>query len=69
MISLSMTEIGHFGYVSIPNHSTETRQIRVVYQDDSTVISAPDELAFIRLEFVFTHYAIGHGKNVNENGT
>jgi hypothetical protein len=55
--------------VPIPNHSTETRQILVVNKDDTTVIPAPNKLPFFGLKFVFTKYAISHGKNVNENGT
>jgi hypothetical protein len=53
----------------IPDYPTKTRQIRIVYQDDSAVISTPDQLTLFRLEFFFTEYAISHGKNVNENGT
>jgi hypothetical protein len=53
----------------IPDHPTESRQIRIVDQDNATVISAPYELTLFGLEIVFTEYAISHGKNVNENGT
>jgi len=63
-----MIEIGHLSYMTIPNDSTETRQIGIIYQNDSTVISAPNDLPLFGLEFVFTEYAISHGKNVNENG-
>jgi hypothetical protein len=69
MITLSMSEIGHLSHMAIPDHPAESRQVRVIYKDDSTVIPTPYELALIRLEIIFTEYAISHGKNVNENGT
>jgi hypothetical protein len=63
-----MAKIGHLGYMTIPDHPTETRQLRIVHEDDTTVITAPNQLPLFGLEFVFTEYAISHGKNVNENG-
>jgi hypothetical protein len=33
-----------------------------------TVVPTPNELTLFRLEFIFTKYAIDHGKNVYENG-
>ncbi|BDT78568.1 hypothetical protein PKF032_04560 [Polynucleobacter yangtzensis] len=68
MIALSITEISHLCYMSIPYHPTKTRQIRIIHENDSTVITAPNKLPLFGLEFVFTEYAISHGKNVNENG-
>jgi hypothetical protein len=53
----------------IPDYPAESRQIRIVDQDNATVISAPYELTPFGLKFVFTEYAISHRKNVNENGT
>jgi hypothetical protein len=69
MIALSIGEIGHLSHMMIPDHSTESRKIRIVHKDDAAVISTPYKLAFFRLEIIFTEYAIGHVKNVNENGT
>jgi hypothetical protein len=54
--------------MSIPYHPTKTRQIRIIHENDSAVITAPNDLPLFGLEFVFTEYAISHGKNVNENG-
>jgi hypothetical protein len=52
----------------IPNDPTKTRQLRIIHEDDTTVISAPNKLPLFGLKFVFTEYAISHGKNVNDNG-
>jgi hypothetical protein len=52
----------------IPDHSTKTRQVRIIHEDNATVISAPNEFALFWLECVCTQYAIRHGKNVYENG-
>jgi hypothetical protein len=69
MITLSMGKISHLGHMVIPDHPAESRQVRITHKDDSTVIPTPYELALFRLEIIFTEYAIGHVKNVNENGT
>jgi hypothetical protein len=53
----------------IPDHSTKTRKVGIVHKNDATVIAAPNQLPFFRLELVFTKCAISHGKNVYENGT
>jgi hypothetical protein len=55
--------------MAIPDHPTESRQVRIVHKDDSTVIPTPYELALFRLEIVITECAISHEENVNENGT
>jgi hypothetical protein len=52
----------------IPNHSTESRKIRVINQNDAAVIATPDEFTLLGLKSVSAKYAICHGKNVNENG-
>jgi hypothetical protein len=54
--------------MTIPDHPTKTRQFGIVHKNDTTVITAPNQLPLFRFEFVFTKYAIGHGKNVYENG-
>jgi hypothetical protein len=53
----------------IPDHTAKARQVRIIHQDDSAVISTPNQLTLFRPKIFFTEYAIGHGKNVNENGT
>ncbi|BDT74815.1 hypothetical protein PKF022_04800 [Polynucleobacter sp. KF022] len=68
MVALTIAKISHLGHMAIPDYSTKTRQIGIINHDDSTVISAPNDLPLFGLEFVFTEYAISHGKNVNENG-
>jgi hypothetical protein len=55
--------------MAIPDNAAKAREVRIIYEDDAAVISAPNQLAFFRLEFVFTKYTIRHVKNVNENGT
>jgi hypothetical protein len=69
MLALTIGKVRHLSYVTIPYHPTKSRQIGIIHQNDSTVISAPNELPLFGLEFVFTEYAISHLKNVNENGT
>jgi len=69
MLALTMGKVRHLSYVTIPYHPTKTREVWVVDENDSTVISAPNKLTLFRLEFVFTKYAIDQEKNVNENGT
>jgi hypothetical protein len=53
--------------MTIPDNSAKSRQIRIIDQDDSTVIATPYLLPFIRLE-ITPQYAIFHLKNVYENG-
>ena len=69
MIPLTMGKVRHLSHMAIPDHPTKSRQIGIIHKNDSTVISAPNELPLFGLEFVFTKYAISHLKNVNENGT
>jgi hypothetical protein len=40
--------------MTIPDHPTKTRQIVIVHKNDTTVITAPDQLPLFRLELVFT---------------
>jgi hypothetical protein len=54
--------------MTAPNHTAKARQIRIIHQDDSAVISTPNQLTLFRFELIFTEYAISHGNNVNENG-
>jgi mono/diheme cytochrome c family protein len=54
--------------MSIPDHPAKTWQIRIIYEDDTTVITTPNQLALFGLEIIFTKCAICHGKNVYENG-
>jgi hypothetical protein len=68
MFALTMGQICHFSDMEIPNHTTKARQIRIIYQDDSAIISTPNQLTLLRLKLFFTEYAVSHGKNVNENG-
>jgi hypothetical protein len=69
MFALTIGQISHLCYVTIPDHPTKTRQIGIVHKNDTTIIPAPNQLPLFRLELVFTKYAISHGKNVYENGT
>jgi hypothetical protein len=54
--------------MSVPNHPAKPRQVWITYEDDTTVVTTPNQLAFFRLQIIFTECAIYHGKNVNENG-
>jgi hypothetical protein len=55
--------------MAIPNHSAESWQIWIVYEDDTAVIATPYELTLFGFEIVFTEHTISHEENVNENGT
>jgi hypothetical protein len=52
----------------IPNYSAKTRKIGVIHENDSAVISTPNQLTLFRVELFFTKYTVSHWKNVNENG-
>jgi hypothetical protein len=68
VIPLTISKVCHLGYMAVPDYPTKTRKIGVIYQNDSTVIATPNQLTLFGLELICTKYAIGHGKNVNENG-
>jgi hypothetical protein len=69
MFALTIGQISHLSDMMIPDHTAKARQVRIIHQDDSAVISTPNQLTLFRPKIFFTEYAIGHGKNVNENGT
>jgi hypothetical protein len=68
VFALAISQISHFTDVAIPNDSAKTRQLRIIDENDTTIITAPNERPLFGLEIFFTKYAISHGKNVNENG-
>jgi hypothetical protein len=68
VLAFTISEVRHFSGMAIPEHSTKARKIRLVHQDDATVIAAPHQFTLLGLDIVFTEYAMCHGKNVNENG-
>jgi hypothetical protein len=63
-----MGEISHLSNMMAPDHAAKSGKFWIIHEDDAAIIAAPDKLPLFGLEFVFTEYAISHGKNVNENG-
>jgi hypothetical protein len=68
MLSLTITQISHFGDMAVPDYAAKTWQVWIIHEDDTTVIPTPNQLSLFGFEPFFTEYAISHGMNVNENG-